>query len=443
MTPKAKEIIDALADSPVIAVYGALGTGRTTLAGEVAAELGAIGIDVVRLDAANAHALDDLNAAVEERIGLARGDLGLREISRDVRVRVVVDNAHAIYDAPWVSQFQDLWRGFLTSPSVLNRVSALFLGRPVFRQALGGRGSPLLNVGNEIWVEPLNEESVIAMTGVAEEMAALIVTKTGGHPALSTRLGSDLLESADVGQTYRDFCVRQSSYLADLVDDHGIEAKFVLRELLESPSLPEAEVRDAFDDPSDSTDVVRDLESSGLLRRDGKNNLLLSASILRDHPDIKSYIRATGSAGDVPTSDPGMHTEAARLLYIIENQLRERIVDWLGNEDRRWWPMRVPNQLRNAEKLWLGERASRFPPSSPLHPVMYLTVGELLMLPEAGENWPIFDARWRIDQKSYQTIRDDIIAIRNKVSHNRPVTENEVVVLRTAATRLRLLGLDK
>lgn len=439
MSASVDRVVTALAEHPVVAFFGAVGTGRSSMADAVVAELDRAGVTTVMIDAASVHSLEELNEPVERMLGFDSGDLGLRPVPRDARCRIVVDNAHAIYDAQWMGGFQDLWRGFLTSESALHRVAALFLGRPVFRNAFGGRGSPLLNVGNEIWAEPLSVADLTALTGSDSSVARAVIGKTGGHPRLSLSLATHALQTSDFRDAFRQFCQNEEAYIADLIDDHGIEGKRVLAELVDMPSVREDDLLANFVDATEGLYALRDLRSSGLTREASKGLVTLSASMLREYDRIKSHIRATGLPATIPTHAPDSHGEAAASLYLVENSLRAKIMSWLDEHDPRWWPQRIPDRLRDAERLWLGERSSRFPPATRLHPIMYLTMGELLLIPEASNNWPdVFQSRWRIELSAFQAIRDDLLAIRNKVSHNRPVSGDELVVLRNAASRLRL-----
>src|SRR5947209_2715906 len=106
MSPLVARVLEALAEAPVIAFYGALGSGRTTVAQAVAEELRELGVAVVVIDAETVHSLAEFNEPVERELGLLAGELAHREIARNVRLRVILDNAHLIYDAPWVNEFQ-------------------------------------------------------------------------------------------------------------------------------------------------------------------------------------------------------------------------------------------------------------------------------------------------------------------------------------------------
>jgi hypothetical protein len=150
------------------------------------------------------------------------------------------------------------------------------------------------------------------------------------------------------------------------------------------------------------------------------------------------YIRTPKTA--IPTDLPEHHAAAAVSLYLAENRLRALVVDSLMRLDQFWWTARVPEELVvKAESRHRDEEAATAS-AEQLHPIMYLSLGEVLEILQYGENWDeVFRLSTGRSRDALGADRDMLIAVRNKVAHNRPVTKSDLDALLLSARRLGLL----
>jgi hypothetical protein len=436
------EIRDALASHPVVALVGARGTAKTLLADRLIGELERSAVTVVRLDARDAETPRDLNVAIARALQCEADDLTAGNLPEGRVVRVVIDNCHEFYDKKWFPYLQEQWRALLSSASARGRVAILLIGRPLFRRVAGGDGSPLLNIGPTLATRPLSVAEVSDAFEVTPEVAAAVVRKTGGHPALTGALIAAIEgEIARMGNVISGFISAQERYLLKLAEDHSLAALALLADLTRSDApvahatLIAKHFGDAF---IDGQEALRDLIASGLVKREGAN-LIVAAELLRQVTAVREFIRVpTFELSDEP---PDEHNEAAALLYGVENRLRRLIAETLGAIDAAWWPARVPTEfVAEAELRRRAELDSAAAADSDYHPILYLSLGELFDLIWKRENWDqAFSVRIHRTLPMARDSARDVTAVRNKLAHSRPVNRADVDLLRAGARRLGLL----
>lgn len=441
-TPQFDELRDALRHHQVVALLGARGTGKTSLAQALISQYEEVGVKVVMLDARDAEDILDLNGPVAAALRCSHETLTPEQLGPDDVVRIIVDNCHEFYDRPWFPYLQEQWRALLSLEAARGRVGLLLLGRPLFRHVAGGHGSPLLTIGPILLVRPLTEIEVIERFGIAEEVARAVKRKTGGHPWL-TRM---LLEAIDrdvsnLGGAIEQFVNQHQRYLTRLAEDHTLAAMGVLADLVEAGHpIPDATLITAHfgSSYSDGQDALADLTASGLITR-VEDTCQIAAELLRKAPAVRQFLRAP--ATKIPTTAPDQHDEGARIFYLIENRLRELIVQSLGSVDRAWWQTRVPSTfIGEAETRRSAELESPAAPEQEPHPIMFLSLGELFEIVQMKENWTqVFAVRLRRTAELVRDAARDLVAVRNKVAHNRPISGDDLELARNAARRLRLL----
>jgi hypothetical protein len=238
-----------------------------------------------------------------------------------------------------------------------------------------------------------------------------------------------------------DFVTQNERYLLHLAQDHTSAGMGIVADLLETAhALPESTLISAHFGSSyaDGQDALGDLQGSGLLLRDSAALCALGAELFRQSRAMRAFVRAPEVA--IPTLTPGEHAQAAAVLYGIENRLREFIVDALRVVDRAWWPTRIPVTLvGEAESRRRQEMESPSAPDDEMHPIMYLTLGELVDVMFRAENWDdVFNLRLRRPVEATRAAAQDISAVRNKVAHNRPVAPRDIALAEAAARVLRL-----
>jgi hypothetical protein len=252
-----------------------------------------------------------------------------------------------------------------------------------------------------------------------------------------------MLESygGEFQQAMRAFCRDEAAYLMRLVGDHEVAAVGMLADVMSSPrgvaesSLIRAHFGNAV---QDGLDAVSDLAGAGLVAR-GEDRIALAAKSLKGVKAIRTYVRSGHVA--IPVDAPQAHAEGAAMMYRLENRLRERVATWLGEVEETWWPSRIPaSVVGEAESKMRAEASSRFAPESPVHPIVYTGLGELLDVIRHETNWSqVFRVRFHLDKDLFEEVVDDICRARNKIAHNRPFGRPDVALLAVAARRLQLI----
>lgn len=435
------EVRTALASHPVVALIGARGTAKSTLATKLGEDLEANNVRVVQIDARSAESPADLNIQIAEALRCPYQDLsGDAMLDGDV-VRIIVDNAHAFYDRKWFPYLQEQWRALLSSESARGRVAMLLLGRPLFRSVAGGDGSPLLGIGPVLVARPMTPNEVVDAFDVEMRTAEAVCRKTGGHPALTLAL-LDAIErdSRNIGSRIDDFVRQQERYLLKLAEDHTLAALGMLADVVRSggPCAEATLVATHFGDTyADGQEALRDLAASGLVLREG-DKVTVRAELVVQVRAVRDFIRVPRP--DIPIESPRNQGPATDAIFEIENRLRRKIVEELGAVDETWWPSRIPNEfVAGAELRRRTELDSAAAPDKEQHPLMYLSMGELFEVILLNENWTqVFGITMHRSREMVRAAGRDVMAVRNKVAHSRPVTDTDYGLLVGAAERLGL-----
>jgi hypothetical protein len=437
-----EEVRERLQQHQAVTFIGARGTGKATLAGGLRVHLKEVGMVVVAIDAGTTDSAADFNAQLAVALRCPDSALTADCLNQDERIRVIVENCEELHDRAWFPVVQEQWRALLTDETARGRVGALLLGRPLFQDVAGGQGSPLLNIGPVLRARPLTENEIAADFDVDLVAARAIRRKTGGHPELTAILiesgGGDI---ENLGATVSQFVRDNERYLLRLVEDHTLAGMAVLSDVIEA-NAPVAEAAvigahfaRAF---SRGQDCLADLAGSGLIVRDADGRCSLGAEVIRKAASVRQFLRAP--LANVPADRPGRHVEAASLLYAIENRLRARVAEWLGEVDRAWWPNRVGDQpAAHAESRRQDEMESQVAPQDELHPIMYMHLGEVFDVIASELNWEqVFRVRLPVTREAVKEEAEAIGKVRLKVAHNRPIDDDDLGLLERAARRLRL-----
>lgn len=158
--------------------------------------------------------------------------------------------------------------------------------------------------------------------------------------------------------------------------------------------------------------------------------------------DVRSFLGAP--AVDLPVDGGVSHGEAAKTLFAAENCLRSRVATWLAEVDQTWWPSRVPESLvGEAELRRRVEMDSPAAPPQEQHPILYLTLRELVDVILMRSNWDeVFRVQFGISREAFERAVADVTVVRNKVAHSRVVRESDLEVLTSGLARLGLSELD-
>ena len=131
-------------------------------------------------------------------------------------------------------------------------------------------------------------------------------------------------------------------------------------------------------------------------------------------------------------STPETNLQAYRILYSLENALRELIIERLEVvHGPRWYKCRLPGDIFQSYKTGRQiERAIRWSALIPHHPIYYVDFPSLKKVIERKDNWK--DSFEQIFQRKdiFLGQLSAVEPIRNKVAHNRFVDTGEVNNLR-------------
>lgn len=441
-----EEILEALSRHQVVFFIGARGTGKTTLVDRLKGSYEETGVKTVRVDAFEVGTPADLNDPISAAIGCSSDALTATAMPLNARVRVLVDNCERLSDRTWFPRLQDQWRALLSEEEARGRIAFLLLGRPLFRAISEGRGSPLLNIGVVKTARPLDAAQTITAFGVEEETARAVLRKTGGHPYLTSALARALDGDREkFAHIIKPFAAENRRYIMRLIEDHAVAARGVLADLLEaqSPISEAALIGTHFGEAHHllGEECLDDLSGSGLIRREA-GLCLISAGLLRSIKDIQNFLRAPEIELEVePTA---AYSAAAVTLFRAENVFRKRLATELAALDQAWWPSRIPAGLvAEAELRRRIEMDSSVPPDGEPHPILFLSMGELVDAMLKAENWDqVFRVRLGLSRAEFEEAARDLMAVRNKVAHNRVVHESDLSVLSGALRRLGLAAGD-
>ena len=184
-------------------------------------------------------------------------------------IRVIIDCCEQLHSQSWFAALRDQWRGLLSLEAARGQVGLLLLGRPLFRSATAGRGSPLLTIGCVVSARPMTASETAVAYSVNDELAAIAVRKTGGNPLLTKRLLDRLGGRLDeIGSDIASFASDERRHIMQLIDDHGIAARGVIADVLDAkqPIARSALIRRHFGQATvEGAECLDDLAGSGLL----------------------------------------------------------------------------------------------------------------------------------------------------------------------------------
>lgn len=434
------EVLRQLQRHGLVIFIGARGTGKTSLADAIEDSLEP-GTLCCTLDVQRAGSLEDLLMPVAQHLGGSDDAVTFDALPPGRMLHVTIDRCEALYEAPWLEQFQDVWRALATSDEARGRLTTLMLGRPQMRRVLGGEASPLANVACITRARPITAVELEVTLGADSRLARAVIRKTGGHP----RLSDELLRAAEgrvegLGTAYGIFVESFGDYLISLIEDHGVAAPNVVSDIVRmKASVSESALLERHFPSSrgQGASMLDDLAASGIVAKTDEGCYRLAAEIA-----ASDRVTAVAEAGwvEVPSRAPDQHPVAGALMYEFENGLRARVVESLSATDRDWWTSKVPEAIAvKAESKRSAERELSTGASASWHPICYLELGELADVIKTDANWrQVFGVSFRIERDEFSGIMSRVASVRNKVAHNRPVTGVDVALLREAAVQLEL-----
>ncbi len=439
-----ERVRDLLRTNRLVVAIGARGTGKSHCAARLTEIWHSLDVQVLNIDAATAEKPQDLDLRLTAALGCDGNELTARYMPENRVLRVIVDRAEHLYDHPWLGDLQERWRALLADEESRGRLAMVFFGRPAFRQIAGGDSSPLLNAGPVITPEPLSAAAIARRHGVDEPCARAVFRKTGGHPRLTEALVEAIDgDAANLGDAIDGFVADNRRYVASLLQDHPLPARTALSALLEqrAPMSQGALIRQHFGAAhADGVEAIDDLVASGLVVRGEDGDCQVGAGLLRSVDGMRGLLGPSTLTS--PDYDRELMGEAGRLLFVAENALRKLVAEGLAETGDAWWIDKVPPELRGAaEGRRDGEGEVLSVEDMQLHPVMYLSLGELIELIRARENWDsVFRAAFPVRRASFEESARRLAALRNRVAHSRPLSAEALKDLEDA---IRRLGLER
>ena len=126
------------------------------------------------------------------------------------------------------------------------------------------------------------------------------------------------------------------------------------------------------------------------------------------------------------------------LLYSIEVGLREFVIEALEAKcGSQWWKERLPGDVLQSYKDGLiYERSIKWVHLVPHHPLYYIDFPDLKKIVQRADNWrDVFQSVFGREEVLVGTLTE-LEPIRNKVAHNRKVTEADVQVTQAAYDKI-------
>lgn len=143
-----------------------------------------------------------------------------------------------------------------------------------------------------------------------------------------------------------------------------------------------------------------------------------------------------------PVSDnwrPTNNLAAFELLFSIENVLREFITESLESLDgSRWYRRRLPGDILDSYKKGLEfEKAQVHVKFIPHHPVYYLDYPDIRKIIVKADNWRDAFAKTFVNKEHFQFAMMRTEPIRNKIAHNRVLSDDELKVIELVYAELK------
>ena len=113
-------------------------------------------------------------------------------------------------------------------------------------------------------------------------------------------------------------------------------------------------------------------------------------------------------------------------VYLLENGLRQLILDSFGPNDVTWWadPMKVPDDVRQySEKIQNAEKKYRWLKARGNHPIYYVGLGELFRIIE--NSWKRVFKQAFPDLEQLRGWMKESVPIRNIIAHNVATRQEE------------------
>ena len=133
---------------------------------------------------------------------------------------------------------------------------------------------------------------------------------------------------------------------------------------------------------------------------------------------------------------PNENMEAYKYFYMLETGLRELIIQSLESyAGHRWVKQRIPPDIRGKfNESVQRERTVKWTQLIPHHPIYYIDFPDLSKIIGQSDNWrDVFGAIFK-DKNIITAHLFEIEVVRNKVAHNRKLSESDLSLVKAAYT---------
>jgi hypothetical protein len=144
---------------------------------------------------------------------------------------------------------------------------------------------------------------------------------------------------------------------------------------------------------------------------------------------------------------PKENIEIFSYLYVIENTLRELIIDLMEKTDGpHWYKKRLPKDVleKFLERGKEYESKVKWTELIPHHPIYYIDFSDLKKIIESENNKEVFSRIFKgRTKKIIISTLSELEPIRNKIAHNRKATDSDVKIVKAAYVKLlKAIGED-
>jgi len=135
---------------------------------------------------------------------------------------------------------------------------------------------------------------------------------------------------------------------------------------------------------------------------------------------------------------PINNIKAFKYLFYIETALRELIIELLETTfGSKWYKSKLPGDILKKYKNSLNsEKKIKFSQLIPHHPIYYIDFPDLLKIIIRDDNWNTIFKKIFVRKENISSSLSDLDYIRNKVAHNRKISNEDIKIIEASLTKI-------